>query len=261
MVSRLDAAVERIVTDLEEVEYTRDGETRTLLEDTIIIFSSDNGGMSEGVGYEGGSNKPLRGRKGGIFEGGCRVPGFIYNSGRTGVTNGLFHITDWLPTIYAGLAGGNVEDLPEDINGVNQIELLSRPSGVSQRVEMLYEIINFENDDWPDYDLDLSGAFGAALRLSEWKIIIGCSSLIGCVSHTPHDRVLLFNLNEDPEERNDLSKHPEYLDIIDDLKKRVAFHHAQAVEPFRPPFDYAGLPNNHTPPGVYHTGWCQARTK
>ena len=61
MVSRLDAAVERIVTDLEEVEYTRDGETRTLLEDTIIIFSSDNGGMSEGILYAGSSNKPLRG--------------------------------------------------------------------------------------------------------------------------------------------------------------------------------------------------------
>ena len=61
MVSRLDAAVEGIVTDLEEVEYTRDGETRTLLEDTIIIFSSDNGGMSEGILYAGSSNKPLRG--------------------------------------------------------------------------------------------------------------------------------------------------------------------------------------------------------
>ena len=72
MVSRLDAAVGRIVSDLEKISYNKDGESRTLLQDTVIIFSSDNGGMSQGLGYGGASNYPLNGRKGDIYEGGCR---------------------------------------------------------------------------------------------------------------------------------------------------------------------------------------------
>ena len=65
MVSRLDAAVGRIVDYLESITYTvtEDGQTRSMLEDTIIIFSSDNGGQSNLYLYEGGSNLPLRGSK------------------------------------------------------------------------------------------------------------------------------------------------------------------------------------------------------
>ena len=66
MVSRLDAAVGRIVADLESISYRaeEDGAFRTLLEDTVIIFSSDNGGWSDdGLAYWGGSNLPLRGSK------------------------------------------------------------------------------------------------------------------------------------------------------------------------------------------------------
>ena len=65
MVSRLDAAVGRIVDNLQSITYTdtEDGETRSMLEDTIIIFSSDNGGQSVEFLYEGGSNLPLRGSK------------------------------------------------------------------------------------------------------------------------------------------------------------------------------------------------------
>ena len=66
MVSRLDAAVGRIVDDLESITYTdtEDGQTRSMLENTIIIFSSDNGGQSVKGFYQGGSNLPLRGSKG-----------------------------------------------------------------------------------------------------------------------------------------------------------------------------------------------------
>ena len=72
MVSRLDNAVGRIVENLEQITYTQHGETRTLLQDTVIIFTSDNGGMSQGLGYGGASNYPLNGRKGDMYEGGCR---------------------------------------------------------------------------------------------------------------------------------------------------------------------------------------------
>ena len=48
MVSKVDSVVGRIVADLQRFTYTTvEGEERSIFNDTIIIFSSDNGGMSE----------------------------------------------------------------------------------------------------------------------------------------------------------------------------------------------------------------------
>jgi arylsulfatase A-like enzyme len=47
MVSKVDSVVGRVVADLQRFTYLLDGEERSLFNDTIIIFSSDNGGMSE----------------------------------------------------------------------------------------------------------------------------------------------------------------------------------------------------------------------
>jgi hypothetical protein len=47
MVSKVDSVVGRIVEDLQRFTYILDGEERSIFNDTIIIFSSDNGGMSE----------------------------------------------------------------------------------------------------------------------------------------------------------------------------------------------------------------------
>jgi arylsulfatase A-like enzyme len=47
MVSKVDSVVGRIVADLQRFTYLQDGEERSIFNDTIIIFSSDNGGMSE----------------------------------------------------------------------------------------------------------------------------------------------------------------------------------------------------------------------
>ena len=56
-----------------------------------------------------GSNEPLRGAKSSIYEGGTRVPGFVYGRGVSQgghVSNGLVHSSDWFPTIVA-MAGGS----------------------------------------------------------------------------------------------------------------------------------------------------------
>lgn len=82
-------------------------------ENTIIIFSSDNGADFPD---SGGSNYPLKGYKGGLYEGGIRMVGFVHspllpNSGF--VNNELFHISDWYPTLV-NLAGGNTKDVEID---------------------------------------------------------------------------------------------------------------------------------------------------
>ena len=67
MVTAMDDVLKVVVEELK---------AKHMYENSIIIFSSDNGGM-ETTG--GASNEPLRGQKGQLYEGGLRVPGFIHS--------------------------------------------------------------------------------------------------------------------------------------------------------------------------------------
>ena len=86
--------------------------TRGMWSNTVLVFSSDNGGDS---GCS--SNYPLRGRKRTFFEGGCRVPAFLASpllpEARRGgrLETAFIHISDWYAT-FLGLAG--VVDNPTD---------------------------------------------------------------------------------------------------------------------------------------------------
>ena len=90
-----------------------------LRENTLIVFVSDNGGQKSwhsGTQYQGryadkphmvlGDNKPLRGWKGDVYEGGIRVPALANWSGTLapGRCDVPIHIVDWMPTLCA-LAG------------------------------------------------------------------------------------------------------------------------------------------------------------
>ena len=104
-----------------------------------------------------------------------------------GKVDTLFHLTDWLPTVYTGLAGGTDRDL-QNIDGVNQLDVL-RGKSEPLRSDILYDIANYNasgygythttSPAWPD-NLELTGAFGAALRLGEYKLVVGCATLTGC---------------------------------------------------------------------------------
>lgn len=96
MVTKLDESIGTIVETLEE---------KDMLQNSIIIFMSDNGAASIGSFTNWGSNYPLRGIKDTLFEGGVRDVAFIWSplivqSGR--VSNDLVHVTDWLPTLLTG---------------------------------------------------------------------------------------------------------------------------------------------------------------
>lgn len=109
MVKKLDDSVGDIVESLSE---------KQMLNNTIIVFVSDNGGIYEGISANYASNWPLRGTKYSLFEGGVRLVGLVW-SPLVHVTNhllkGYMHAVDWVPTILTA-AGFKP---PTEIDGVN----------------------------------------------------------------------------------------------------------------------------------------------
>ncbi|KAH8052877.1 tripeptidyl-peptidase [Aureococcus anophagefferens] len=98
MVMNLDNNVRKVVDALAAAK---------LLQNTVVAFASDNGGCPR----DGGSNWPLRGTKFSQYEGGVRVPAFLWSStlqkrGAGTVFEGLFHAADWFSTLVAPAASG-----------------------------------------------------------------------------------------------------------------------------------------------------------
>ncbi|CAB1107154.1 unnamed protein product [Ectocarpus sp. CCAP 1310/34] len=107
----LDRSIGRLVDYLE---------TEGWLENSIIVVASDNGGCPS----TGGSNYPLRGLKHSNWEGGVKVPAFVYSPSHIPDENwgteyrGLMHVTDWLPTL-ADAANFELLGSHGDLDGVS----------------------------------------------------------------------------------------------------------------------------------------------
>ena len=104
-------------------------------DDTIVIFTSDNGSRARD---EGGSNEPLRGVKGETWDGGLRVPFIVRWPGRVPAGSECSAVTsaiDLLPT-FASVAGGALPDHP--IDGRDITPLLEGGDGDPDRVFAYY---------------------------------------------------------------------------------------------------------------------------
>lgn len=136
-IQQLDDSFKRIVTALTE---------KQIIHNTIIVFFSDNGGQLPVLapythGSNHASNWPLRLGKNSVFEGGVRTPAFIWSpllKRRGRITNQLFHVVDWLPTLLEA-AGGKAETWG-NISGISQWETLQSGSNVGPRTELVINI-------------------------------------------------------------------------------------------------------------------------
>lgn len=132
-----------------------------MLNNTIIVFSTDNGGPAAGFNLNHASNFPLRGVKNTLWEGGVRGAALVWSpmlKSSQRISNQLMHISDWFPTLIH-IAGGDLNKLPASIDGVNMWKTLSDENAKSPRREILINIDNI----WGS----------SSLLRDEWKIVKG----------------------------------------------------------------------------------------
>lgn len=182
----LDDAIGRILATLEKTGRRKD---------TLILFSSDNGGSTaenNGQAYPPddypsgplpGSNKPFRDEKGSVYEGGVRVTAFANWPGtlQPAVLQTPVHITDWMPTL-CHLAGVTP---PDDVrwDGLNLWPHLT--GGPAPETRPLYMV----GPSWKS----------RALRLGDWKLIEHQKAKDKRV----HE---LYHLGRNPHETTDLAQ-------------------------------------------------------
>jgi uncharacterized sulfatase len=197
MIRALDRSVGRIVEKLREAQ---------LAEDTIVIFSSDNGGAGN-IGIPE-TNLPFRGFKSTLFEGGIRVPTFVRWPGRiapkTTIDVPVSHV-DWTPT----LASATGASLPSglEIDGADLLPLLVPTANAWSR---------------PDATLYWSSGRYKAVRAGDWKLQ---------VDGRP-GKAWLFDLAKDPTERTNLAETEPRK--VADLRALIDAHWSDAVPPSYP---------------------------
>ncbi len=172
-----------------------------LADNTVIFFTSDNGGLR----HEGKStwpttdNSPLRAGKGHQYEGGLRVPLLVHWPGVTkpASTNATPVISiDFFPTI-AELTGAK---FAHKVDGVSLAPLL-RGATALKREAIFWHYPHYSNQ---------GGVPTGAVRQGDWKLI----------EFFEDGRVELFNLKDDPGETRNLSKREAGRAAA--LKKRLA---------------------------------------
>ena len=184
MLRSLDRSVGRVMDKLEE---------EGLADNTIIVFSSDNGGAGY-IGLEG-VNAPYRGWKLTMFEGGIKAPMFMKWPARieagTTIDTPVAHI-DLMPTLAAA-AGAKLPDVK--IDGRNMLSLIAGDSEFTREDDALY---------WQSGYLQV-------VRAGDWKLQY----------EGRRDKSWLFNLADDPTEQNNLAEaQPEKLATLKALLEK-----------------------------------------
>lgn len=227
-----------------------------MLENTIIIFSTDNGGITSG----GGNNWPLRGQKNTLWEGGVKGVGFLYgkplNSG--GITyKGMLHVSDWLPTIL-GATDCPLINSTKPLDGFNEWPAITQKS-VPQRSQILHNIDPLITIKAP-YSANETYGFDtrvrAALRSGPWKLLTGDVGFDKWVAPPEskqldelnsldyvQNHVRLFNIEEDPTEHHNLAiSHP---DMVKNLLVLLAKYNSTSVPVRYPTPDPKSNPKYH----------------
>lgn len=212
MIASLDASVGRILDALDELR---------LADNTIIVFTSDNGGnMYDRVeGLPPTNNAPLRNGKGNLYEGGVREPALVVAPGRTkpgSLCDHPIQSIDYYPTLLE--LAGVAPPAKEIIDGVSFADLLAGGEPKTPRDIFCH---------FPHYVPATGNRPGCSVRRGDWK-------LYRFFGDGPDraDRFELYDLKADLSEATNLAdKHP---DRVRQMDARISAH-LQAVDALVPP--------------------------
>ena len=163
------------------------------LENTLIVFSSDNGGPPPG------DNTPLRDFKGSIFEGGVRAAAFATWPGRIPAGQRIrqpMHMVDWYPTLIRQAGGSLEQKLP--IDGLDVWPMLTKQAASPHDAIL---------------SVSTQGPSRAAVRMGDWKLIVdgGADDIAppgkkkGKKAAGKYEPTALYDLSADPSESKNLA--------------------------------------------------------
>jgi len=179
MVHRLDVNIGRMIKELK---------AQNIYDDTVIVFLSDNGGPDTN---NGSINAPFNGRKGILLEGGIRVP-FVMSYPaklKSGVYNKAITSLDLTPT-FVELAGGKTTK-KDKLDGVN-----------------IFPYITNKIEGTPHETMMWRFTISAGIRKGNWKLV-----------RLPDRMPLLFNLDKDPSEQNNVAR--ENWELVQSMLKEL----------------------------------------
>lgn len=190
MVESLDNSVRQVMQALRETGK---------LKNTVIVFTSDNGGLEITGPYDGTDNDPLKGQKGQYYEGGIRIPLIVKWPGvtKTGTTVDQKVITtDLLPTLATIIEA----ELPPNLDGINFKGVFAG--------KLLPERDLFWH--YPHYHIALGNVRPYSIVQSDdWKL----------VENLEDGKLKLYNLKNDPYEIWEISaEHPE---VVKELQLKL----------------------------------------
>jgi arylsulfatase A-like enzyme len=177
MIDTLDASVGRLLDKLKELGLT---------DDTLVVFTSDNGGLatSEGPHTPATSNAPLREGKGHLYEGGVRVPLIVRYPRviKPGTTSAVVSSIDLLPTVLETCAMA----APQNVDGKSFHAVLREPTSATAQ-DLYWHYPHYSNQ---------GGKPGGAIRSGPWKLI----------EFYEDGRLELFHVQNDPRETRNLAQ-------------------------------------------------------
>jgi uncharacterized sulfatase len=178
LIEEMDVSVGAIMQELEDLRLNTN---------TIVVFTSDNGGLEREIGgWPGTSNHPLRSEKGSLYEGGLRVPLIVRwpNVVHEGaVTDAIGTSVDFFPTLLQ--AAGKLAPTNAILDGVTLMPVLRNATHVLRRDTIYWH--------YPHYHHSRPAS---ALRQGDWKAI----------EFFDTGKLELYNLKADLSETNDLSE-------------------------------------------------------
>ena len=215
MVENLDTQIGRMVANLE---------ASGKLENTLILFISDNGGL-----YKVTKNWPLRAGKGAYYEGGIREPMFAYWPGKikagsktdVPVTN-----LDFFPTLIE--AAGISVPANKQLDGHSILPLFEGKK-LEERPLFWHFPIYLEGGNMETQDPVFRTRPGSAIRFGDWKLI----------QYFENNDIELYKLKDDLSEKNNLVEtHPEKAkELLGMLEKWRAETNAPVPTQLNPEFE------------------------